>query len=102
MGQRQGHTCRTSSFSWTMAVGLMTSFTSSWRSRATGARTRKRGNPRWTTYWIPGVNNLGTFGRWAFAELREVYEIESDLEGKIRQAFEEAIPAIPSARVQAA
>ena len=19
-------------------------------------------------YWVPGVNNLGTFGRWAFAE----------------------------------
>ena len=21
------------------------------------------------TYWVPGVNNLGTYGRWAFAEL---------------------------------
>ena len=28
-------------------------------------------------YWIPGVNNLGKFGRWAFAEFTEVYEIES-------------------------
>ena len=27
--------------------------------------------------WVPGVNNLGTFGRWAFAEFRDVYEIES-------------------------
>lgn len=26
--------------------------------------------------WVPGVNNLGTFGRWAFAEFRDVYEIE--------------------------
>ena len=26
-------------------------------------------------YWIPGVNNLGTFGRWAFAEFRSVYEM---------------------------
>ncbi len=25
-------------------------------------------------YWVPGVNNLGKFGRWAFAELTEVYE----------------------------
>jgi type III restriction enzyme len=26
--------------------------------------------------WGPGVNNLGTYGRWAFAEFRDVYEIE--------------------------
>lgn len=26
--------------------------------------------------WVPGVNNIGTFGRWAFAEFRDVYEIE--------------------------
>ena len=24
-------------------------------------------------YWVPGVNNLGTFGRWDFAELTEVF-----------------------------
>ena len=29
-------------------------------------------------YWVPGVNNLGKFGRWAFAELKSVYEIEAD------------------------
>jgi type III restriction enzyme len=28
------------------------------------------------TQWVPGVNALGTFGRWAFAEFRDVYEIE--------------------------
>ena len=27
-------------------------------------------------YWVPGVNNLGGFGRWAFAEFTAVYEIE--------------------------
>ena len=27
-------------------------------------------------YWVPGVNNLGKFGRWAFAEFTEVYDIE--------------------------
>ena len=26
--------------------------------------------------WIPGVNHAGRFGRWAFAEFTEVYEIE--------------------------
>jgi type III restriction enzyme len=28
-------------------------------------------------YWVPGVNNLGRFGRWAFAEFTAVYEIEA-------------------------
>lgn len=28
--------------------------------------------------WVPGVNNLGTFGRWAFAEFTVGYEIESE------------------------
>jgi type III restriction enzyme len=30
------------------------------------------------TYWVPGVNNLGGFGRWAFAEFTAVFEIESE------------------------
>jgi len=29
-------------------------------------------------YWVPGVNNLGKFGRWAFAEFTEVFEIDSE------------------------
>jgi type III restriction enzyme len=29
------------------------------------------------TYWVPGVNNLATFGRWAFAEFTDVFEIEA-------------------------
>ncbi len=28
-------------------------------------------------YWIPGVNALGTFGRWAFAEFTDIHDIES-------------------------
>jgi type III restriction enzyme len=35
------------------------------------------------TYWVPGINHLGTMGRWAFAELTEVYQIESEFEAKI-------------------
>jgi type III restriction enzyme len=27
--------------------------------------------------WVPGVNNLGQFGRWAFAEFTDVFEIEA-------------------------
>jgi len=30
------------------------------------------------TYWVPGVNNLGKFGRWAFAEFTSLYEIEKE------------------------
>ncbi len=39
------------------------------------------------TYWVPGVNNHGGYGRWAFAELRDVYELESDFEAKVKEAF---------------
>ena len=28
-------------------------------------------------YWLPGVNALGQYGRWAFAEFTDVYDIES-------------------------
>ncbi|MBX2997174.1 MAG: DEAD/DEAH box helicase family protein [Caldilineaceae bacterium] len=31
-------------------------------------------------YWVPGVNNLGGYGRWAFAEFTAVYEIEAEFE----------------------
>jgi type III restriction enzyme len=29
-------------------------------------------------YWVPGVNNLGQYGRWAFAEFTDVYQIEAE------------------------
>lgn len=43
------------------------------------------------TYWIPGVNNLGQFGRWDFAEFTEVYEIEADFAAKIASAVDTMI-----------
>jgi hypothetical protein len=30
------------------------------------------------TMWVPGVNNLGAYGRWAFAEFQEVFAIQED------------------------
>ncbi len=39
------------------------------------------------TYWVPGVNNLKTYGRWAFAEFREVYQMEADFKAKIEDEF---------------
>ena len=40
------------------------------------------------TYWVPGVNNLGQYGRWAFAEFADVFQIEADFASKVEQAFE--------------
>jgi len=37
------------------------------------------------TYWVPGVNNLGTMGRWAFAEFTEKWTMQSELERVIRE-----------------
>lgn len=48
------------------------------------------------TYWIPGVNNLGQYGRWAFAEFTEVYQIESDFESKVKARFDEMIESVTS------
>lgn len=39
------------------------------------------------TYWVPGVNHLGAYGRWGFAEFREIYQIESDFKSKVEDAF---------------
>ncbi len=43
------------------------------------------------TYWIPGVNNLKTYGRWAFAEFTEVYQIEADFKTKVESEFNKMI-----------
>ena len=45
------------------------------------------------TYWVPGVNNDGRFGRWAFAELTDVYEMEADFEEKVESEFDELLEA---------
>jgi type III restriction enzyme len=49
------------------------------------------------TYWVPAVNNLRTLGRWAFAELTEMYHIESDFKEKVAGAFNELIERSASA-----
>jgi len=43
-------------------------------------------------YWVPGVNNLQSFGRWAFAEFTEVFEIEAEF-GRLMDQFSAAQPA---------
>jgi type III restriction enzyme len=40
------------------------------------------------TYWVPAVNNLRTPGRWAFAELTEIYQIDADFKAKVDREFD--------------
>ena len=49
-------------------------------------------------YWVPGVNNSGRYGRWAFAEFTEVYQIEADFEKKIEAKFNEMIDSFTAQR----
>jgi type III restriction enzyme len=42
------------------------------------------------TLWVPGVNNLGTYGRWAFAELRDPYEMEAAVAALIEKAIKDS------------
>ena len=49
------------------------------------------------TYWVPGVNHLGTFGRWAFAEFTDVYQMEVDFEAKVKEAFDEMLERVAAA-----
>jgi type III restriction enzyme len=43
------------------------------------------------TYWVPGVNHLGTHGRWAFAEFTDVYQIDADFKTRIESEFNKMI-----------
>ncbi|MFN7549485.1 MAG: hypothetical protein ACK5U3_18650, partial [Pseudomonadota bacterium] len=36
------------------------------------------------TQWVPGVNALGTYGRWAFAEFRSAHDLEADFDKLIQ------------------
>ena len=54
------------------------------------------------TYWVPGVNNHGRYGRWAFAEFTDVYAMESDFEAKVEAAFNQMIERAVLGREQQA
>ena len=53
------------------------------------------------TYWVPGVNHHGCYGRWAFAEFTDVYEIESDFKAKVEEAFNDMIKKVRRGRSHA-
>ena len=52
------------------------------------------------TYWVPGVNHLKTYGRWAFAEFTEVYQIEADFAAKIASEFNKMIDSTTKSTAQ--
>ncbi len=37
------------------------------------------------SFWVPGVNNLRQYGRWAFAEFKAVFEIEREFDELVAQ-----------------
>jgi type III restriction enzyme len=38
-------------------------------------------------YWVPGVNNLETYGRWAFKEFTEIYDVEEKFDELIQSSI---------------
>ena len=55
------------------------------------------------TYWVPGVNNHGVYGRWAFAEFTDAYQMAADFHNQVESEFDRMIEALASekARLQA-
>jgi type III restriction enzyme len=43
------------------------------------------------TYWIPGVNNLKSYGRWVFVEFADVFEMAHDFKQKVEEHFNKMI-----------
>ena len=46
------------------------------------------------TYWVPGVNNLKRYGRWAFAEFTDVWDMQIDFAEKVEEHFERLIESV--------
>ena len=45
------------------------------------------------SYWITGVNNLQTYGRWAFAEFTDVFDMQEDFAKRVEEEFGKMISA---------
>jgi type III restriction enzyme len=46
------------------------------------------------TYWVPGVNNLGGYGRWAFAEFADVWDMQLDFASRVESEFEKMLDRV--------
>ncbi len=45
------------------------------------------------TYWVPGVNNLKQYGRWAFVEFTDVFQMQEDFSKLVEAEFNKMIEA---------
>ena len=43
------------------------------------------------TYWVPGVNNLGAWGHWAFVEFGDVYAMEDEFRSEVEAEFDRMV-----------
>ena len=50
------------------------------------------------TYWVPGVNGLGTYGRWDFVEFGDVYTMQVDFAARVEAEFARLVEGIVAAR----
>ena len=48
------------------------------------------------SYWVPGVNNLRQYGRWAFAEFTDVFDMEAGFDELISEKVAKRQGVIPS------
>jgi type III restriction enzyme len=46
------------------------------------------------TYWVPGVNNRKQYGRWAFAEFTDVFQMQVDFAQKFEAEFDKMIESV--------
>ena len=42
------------------------------------------------TYWVPGVNYHGCYGRWAFAEFTDVYDMQAEFAAKVKALLDDS------------
>ena len=50
------------------------------------------------SYWVPAVNRLGDFGRWAFVELKDVYTMRGDVDAALAAVVSEALAGLVPAQ----
>ena len=53
------------------------------------------------SYWIAGVNNLQTYGRWAFAEFTDAFDMQEDFAKRVEEEFGKMIDATCKAAASA-
>jgi type III restriction enzyme len=46
------------------------------------------------TYWVPAVNHSGQYGRWAFVEFTDIFQIEAGFEARVESTISETIDSI--------